>query len=94
MQDPFGAKYDSQVVALKAIDKMFFKKLAERDNFIKNNQNLYADKIRSLDLDISICIQKRAKITKGGYNYILNEMWDWHPHFSLDNKLLPKTVRK
>ena len=94
MQNLFGAKYDSQIVALKVIDKMFFNKLAERDNLIMINEHLHADKIRFLDLEISICIQKRAKITKGGYNFILNEMWDWQPHFSLDNRLLPKITRK
>ena len=33
-----------------------------------------------------------AKVTKGGYNDIPMNMWEWEPYFSIDKKLLPKTT--
>tara|TARA_Y100000996_G_C22414581_1_gene598701 strand:+ start:49 stop:330 length:282 start_codon:yes stop_codon:yes gene_type:complete len=85
-------KYPSQTDEMNAIDKIFSKTLKQRDNFIKRDSRAYRDKIRMLDLKISICIKKRAKVTKGGYNDIPVSMWDWEPFFSIDEKLLPKTT--
>ena len=85
-------KYPSQVDEMNAIDKIFSKTLKQRDNFIKRDSRAYRDKIRMLDLKISICIKKRAKVTKGGYNHIPVSMWDWEPFFLIDEKLLPKTT--
>ena len=87
-----GPKYPSQVDELNAIDKIFSKTLKLRDSLIKKDSKADRDTIRSLDLKISICIKKRAKVTKGGYNDIPMNMWDWKPYFSIDKKLLPKTT--
>ena len=85
-------KYPSQVDELNAIDKIFSKTLKLRDSLIKRDLKTDRDKIRTLDLKISICIKKRAKVTKGGYNNIPMNMWEWKPYFSIDKKLLPKTT--
>ena len=87
-----GPKYSSQVDELNAIDKIFGKTLKLRDSLIKRDLKTDRDKIRTLDLKISICIKKRAKVTKGGYNNIPMNMWEWEPYFSIDKKLLPKTT--
>ena len=85
-------KYPSQLNEMNAIDKIFNKTLEQRNRIIKRNSKLDRDKIRTLDLKISICIKKRAKVTKGGYNDIPMNMWEWEPYFSIDKKLLPKTI--
>ena len=85
-------KYPSQLNEMNAIDKIFNKALEQRNRIIKRNSKLDRDKIRTLDLKISICIKKRAKVTKGGYNDIPMNMWEWEPYFSIDKKLLPKTT--
>ena len=85
-------KYPSQLDEMNAIDKIFNKTLEQRNRIIKSNSKLDRDKIRTLDLKISICIKKRAKVTKGGYNDIPMNMWEWEPYFSIDKKLLPKTT--
>jgi len=85
-------KYPSQLDEMNAIDKIFNKTLEQRNRIIKRNSKLDCDKIRTLDLKISICIKKRAKVTKGGYNDIPMNMWEWEPYFSIDKKLLPKTT--
>ena len=85
-------KYPSQLDEMNAIDKIFNKTLEQRNRIIKSNSKLDRDKIRTLDLKISICIKKRAKVTKGGYNDIPMNMWEWEPYFSIDKKLLPKTI--
>jgi len=82
-------EYKNQKNMIVAIDNFFFRTLNKR-NFLINNLNSNRDKIISYDLHISMCIKNRAKITKGGYNYILEEMWDWRPIFPLNNQLLPK----
>ena len=87
-----GPKYPSQVDELNAIDKIFSKTLKLRDSLIKRDSKPDRDTIRALDLKISICIKKRAKVTKGGYNDIPMNMWEWKPYFSIDKKLLPKTT--
>ena len=85
-------KYPSQIDELNAIDKIFSKTLKLRDSLIKRDSKADRDKIRTLDLKISICIKKRAKVTKGGYNEIPMNMWEWKPYFPIDKKLLPKTT--
>ena len=85
-------KYPSQLDEMNAIDRIFNKTLEQRNRIIKRNSKLDRDKIRTLDLKISICIKKRAKVTKGGYNDIPMNMWEWEPYFSIDKKLLPKTT--
>lgn len=83
-------KYQSQKIVLKTIDKIFFKMLEKRDLLVLENMSQFRNKIIAYDLKISINIKKRAQVTKGGFNYILEEMWDWRPIFSIDNRLLPK----
>ena len=77
---------------MNAIDKIFSKTLKQRNNIIKRNSKADRDIIRTLDLKMSICIKKRAKVTKGGYNDIPIKMWEWEPYFSIDKRLLPKTT--
>ena len=93
MLDSLEPKYDSQLETLLAIDKLFFKSLKKRDSLIKDDEKGYSENIKTLDLQISMCIKKRGKVTKGGFNYILVEMWDWRPHFPMDSRLLPKIIR-
>ena len=85
-------KYISQMDEMNAIDKIFNQTLKQRNKIIKRNSKLDRDIIRTLDLKMSICIKKRAKVTKGGYNDIPIIMWEWKPYFSIDKKLLPKTT--
>tara|TARA_Y100000385_G_C12674979_1_gene459575 strand:+ start:140 stop:448 length:309 start_codon:yes stop_codon:yes gene_type:complete len=82
-------KHESQRNMIVAIDNFFFRTLNKR-NFLISNLSSNRDQIIRYDLYISMCIKNRAKITKGGYNYILEEMWDWRPIFPLNNQLLPK----
>ena len=63
----------SQRNLIAAIDNFFFKTLKKR-NYLICNLNSNRDQIISYDLHISMCIKNRAKVTKGGYNYILEEM--------------------
>ena len=51
-------KYPSQLDEMNAIDKIFSKTIKKRDNIIKKNSNADRDKIRTLDLKISICMKK------------------------------------
>ena len=83
-------KYQSQKMLLKTIDKNFFQVLEKRDLMVLKNMSHFRNEIIACDLKISIYIKKRAQVTKGGFNYILEEMWDWRPIFSIDNRLLPK----
>lgn len=85
-------KYPSQLDEMNAIDKIFSKTLKQRNNIIKRNSKADRDIIRTLDLKMSICIKKRAKVTRGGYNDIPIKMWEWEPYFSVDKNLLPKTT--
>ena len=87
-----GPKYPSQVDELNAIDKIFSETLELRDSLIKRDSKADRETIIALDLKISICIKKRAKVTKGGYNDIPLNMWEWKPFFPIDKKLLPKTT--
>ena len=87
------AKFKNQQSMLETIDKLFFKVLKKRNLLIKKSFILHQSEIIELDLKLSIYIKKRAKITNGGYNFILAEMWDWRPFFSIDKRLLPKITR-
>ena len=87
------AKFKNQQKMLDTIDKLFFKYIKKRDLLIAESSELHKDKIIQYDLKLSMYIKKRARITDGGYNFILEEMWDWHPFFSLNKRLLPKITR-
>ena len=85
-------KYESQRNMIITIDNLFFRTLKKRDTLI-DNLNSNRKQIIRYDLQISMCIKNRAKITKGGFNYILEDMWDWRPIFPVDNQFLPKITR-
>ena len=88
-----NAKFDLQQKMLKTIDETFFRKLKKRDLMINNSQNSNKRKIIVMDLLLSELIKKRARLTLGGYNYIKRSMWEWSPHFPMDKRLLPKTIK-
>ena len=80
-------KYESQRNMIITIDNLFFRTLKKRDTLI-DNLNSNRNQIIRYDLQISMCIKNRAKITKGEFNFIPEEMWDWRPIFPLNNQLL------
>ena len=88
-----GPKFNYQFDTLNLIDKLFYAALKKRNKVIeeKNEDNSY--KIKKIDIKIAFYIKKRAKLSKGGYNYIPKEMWEWQPYFEIDKKLLPKIKR-
>lgn len=74
--------------------KVVFEKAVINREILLNSQvkHEHRDKIIILDLRISICIKKRARLTLGGYSYLPEEMYDWEPFYEIDRRLLPKTV--
>lgn len=86
-------KFDNQFDELKVIDKLFYEKLKKRNEIIEKENDVDYHKIRDIDIKIAIYIKKRAKLSKGGYNYIPKEMWEWEPYFDIDKTLLPKIKR-
>ena len=88
-----GPKFDNQFDELKVIDKLFYEKLKKRNKVIKEENDDDFHNIRDIDIKIAIYIKKRAKLSKGGYNYIPKEMWEWEPYFDVDKTLLPKIKR-
>ena len=88
-----GPKFVNQFDELKVIDNLFFEKLKKRNKIIKEENDYDYHKIRDIDIKIAIYIKKRAKLSKGGYNYIPKEMWEWEPYFDIDKTLLPKIKR-
>ena len=88
-----GPKYESQSLAFDRLKVVFDGAIKERDELLsnqKNNEN--KDKIVKLDLRIAMCVKKRARLTKGGYSYLPEKMYDWEPVYEIDKRLLPKTV--
>ena len=86
-------KYKSQSLVFDRLKVVFDDAIKERDELLsnqKNNEN--KDKIVKVDLRIGMCIKKRARLTKGGYSYLSEEMYDWEPVYEIDKRLLPKTV--
>ena len=88
-----GPKFDNQFDELKVIDKLFYEKLKKRNEIIEDENDDDYHKIRDIDIKIAIYIKKRAELSKGGYNYIPKEMWEWEPYFDIDKTLLPKIKR-
>ena len=88
-----GPKFDNQFDELKVIDKLFYEKLKKRNEIIEEENDVDYHKVRDIDIKIAIYIKKRAKLSKGGYNYIPKEMWEWEPYFDIDKTLLPKIKR-
>ena len=93
MKNQNKAKFDSQQRAIEAIDKIFLKNLKERDQLFTTMLKSNHEKIISIDLLLSELIKKRARLTKGGYNFILKHMWEWTPCFPMKKNLLPKTIK-
>ena len=87
MKNKNHLKYESQRNMIVEIDNFFFRTLNKRNTFISNISS-NRDQITCHDLHLSICIKNRAKITKGEFNFIPEEMWDWRPIFPLNNQLL------
>ena len=90
------AKSNLQQKMLDTIDETFAKKLNKRNlmiDEISDSRSTNKRKIIALDLLLSELIKKRARLTLGGYNYINRSMWEWSPHFPIDERLLPKTIK-
>ena len=90
------AKSNLQQKMLDTIDETFAKKLNKRNlmiDEISDSRRTNKRKIIALDLLLSELIKKRARLTLGGYNYIKRSMWEWSPHFPIDERLLPKTIK-
>jgi len=88
-----GPKYKSQLKVFERMIVVFDKAIKERE-LLLNNQISHEnkEKIIVIDLRISMCIKKRARLTLGGYSYLPEKMYDWEPYYEIDRKLLPKTV--
>ena len=88
-----GPKYKSQLKIFERMIVVFDKAIKERE-LLLNNQISHEnkEKIIVVDLRISMCIKKRARLTLGGYSYLPEKMYDWEPYYEIDRRLLPKTV--
>ena len=82
-------KFDSQLPFLEQIDHFFHSKIKYRKMLLKD-KNKNTDEIKRVDIALAYYIKKRAKVTKGGFNFIPKEMWEWQPIFEIDSRLLPK----
>ena len=78
---------------IKLIEKLFYTELKKRNKIIKEKDDDNFQIIKKIDIKIAYYIERRAKLSKGGYNYIPKEMWEWQPYFDIDKKLLPKIKR-
>ena len=88
-----GPKYKSQLKIFERMIVVFDKAIKERDLLLSNQINHEnKEKIIVVDLRISMCIKKRARLTLGGYSYLPEKMYDWEPYYEIDRKLLPKTA--
>ena len=88
-----GPKYKSQKKVFDQVKIVFEKAIINRGLLLNSQvKHEHKYKIIMLDLRISICIKKRARLTLGGYSYLPEEMYDWEPIYEIDRNLLPKTV--
>ena len=85
-------KFDSQLPILEQIDHFFPSKIKYRKMLLKD-KNKNTDEIKRIDIALAYYIKKRAKVTKGGFNFIPKEMWEWQPIFEINSSLLPKIKR-
>ena len=88
----FRPKFDNQLPILEQIDHLFHSKVKYRKMLLKD-KNKNTDEIKRIDIALAYYIKKRAKVTKGGFNFIPKEMWEWQPIFEIDSSLLPKIKR-
>ena len=88
-----GPKYKSQLKIFERMIVVFDKAIKERE-LLLNNQISHEnkEKIIVVDLRISMCIKKRARLTLAAYSYLPEKMYDWEPYYEIDRRLLPKTV--
>ena len=85
-------KFVSQLPILEQIDHLFHSKIKYRKMLLKDiTKN--TDEIIRTHIALAYYIKKRAKVTKGGFNFIPKEMWEWQPIFEIDSSLLPKIKR-
>ena len=88
-----GPKYKSQLKIFERMIVVFDKAIKKRELLLSDQINHeHKEKIIVVDLRISMCIKKRARLTLGGYSYLPEKMYDWEPYYEIDRKLLPKTV--
>ena len=85
-------KFDNQLPILEQIDHLFCSKIKYRKILLKDkHKNI--EEIKRIDITLAYYIKRRAKVTKGGFNFIPKEMWEWQPIFEIDSSLLPKIKR-
>ena len=85
-------KFNNQLPILEQIDHLFYSKIKYRKILMKD-KNKNTEEIKRIDIALAYYIKKRAKVTKGGFNFIPKEMWEWQPIFEIDSSLLPKIKR-
>ena len=85
-------KFNNQLPILEQIDHLFYSKIKSRKVLLKD-KNKNTEEIKRIDIALAYYIKKRAKVTKGGFNFIPKEMWEWQPIFEIDSSLLPKIKR-
>ena len=85
-------KFNNQLPILKQVDHLFYSKIKYRKILLKD-KNKNTEEIKRIDIALAYYIKKRAKVTKGGFNFIPKEMWEWQPIFEIDSSLLPKIKR-
>ena len=85
-------KFDNQLPFLEQIDHLFYSKIKYRKMLLKDKHK-NTEEIKRIDIALAYYIKKRAKVTKGGFNFIPKEMWEWKPIFKIDSSLLPKIIK-
>ena len=85
-------KFNYQLPTLEKIDHSFYSKIKYREVLLKD-KNKNTEEIKRIDIFLAYYIKKRARVTKGGFNFIPKEMWEWQPIFEIDSSLLPKNKR-
>ena len=85
-------KFDNQLPILEQIDHLFHSKIKYRKMLLKDKHK-NTEEIKRIDISLAYYIKKRAKVTKGGFNFIPKEMWEWKPIFKIDSSLLPKIIK-
>ena len=85
-------KFDNQLPILEQIDHLFYSKIKYRKMLLKDKHK-NTEEIKRIDIALAYYIKKRAKVTKGGFNFIPKEMWEWKPIFKIDSSLLPKIIK-
>ena len=85
-------KFNNQLPILEKIDHLFYSKIKYR-KILLNDKNKNTEEIKRIDIALAYYIKQRAKLTKGGFNFIPKGMWEWQPIFEINSRLLPKIKR-